>query len=98
MQAKGFRGIAPLRVEVRFSGTPAQLISFAEALNGDQLDSRDMGDAMGIIIEHTLLNAGVLEMNHDGESLTADLDYGSFQWEQTPMNFDINLDSLPPSP
>lgn len=97
MHAAGFRGIAPLRIEVRFSGTPIEFILLAEEVNDGTLDSRDMGDAMGVIIEHCMINGGEFNYEFRGETLTAELDYGNFQWEQTPMEFNINLDTLPPS-
>jgi hypothetical protein len=93
------RGIAPMKLEVEFSGTPAEFILLAEELNGDILDSRDIGDAMGVIISHTMLNDCEFDYTDSkGNSLYACITFDSFQWNAVPVDFQVNLDRLPPSP
>lgn len=53
----------------------------AESGDGMGLDSRDMGDAMGVIISETMMNDSELTMNFEGNLLTARIDYDLFSWE-----------------
>lgn len=95
-----FVGIAPMKLILEFSGTPIQFILMAEeitAADGGILDSRDMGDAMGVIISECMNRDMEFTYEFQGESLIAAIEFDSFQWNSVPLDFGINLDRLPPS-
>lgn len=84
------KGTAQLRLELQFNGTEKELIELCDNLAKDGtefgLDSLDLGDAMGFIIEETMINAGDWNATSpDGKLiLTASIDDG------TPYNWEFN--------
>lgn len=75
-----------MKLTLEWTGDEEGFIRLAEYLlseSGDNLglDSRDMGDAMGVILSETMANDSELTMNFEGNLLTARIDYDLFDWK-----------------
>ena len=71
-----------MRLELQFDGPEDELIEIAEILNDEPLDSRDLGDAMGVFIAHAMFNDSEFEFrSNQGHTLTAAIIFDSFSWE-----------------
>lgn len=77
------KGIAPMRLEIDFTGTPEELIEIAEMISEEPLDSRDLGDAMGVFITHAMFNDSEFTFTHPrtGNTLMGWILYDLFKWE-----------------
>lgn len=88
-----FRGIAPMTFQVEFSGTPEQFIKLAWELGEGDMDSLDLGDAMGVFIAKTMDNYYEFDVIRDEFELHCQMVFDSFQWRdiRTPINFNTIL-------
>lgn len=93
-QPMNFRGTAPMTFQVEFSGTPEQFILLALELSEGDMDSLDMGDAMGVFIGKTFDEYFEFEVIRDEFQLRSQITFDSFHWKdiREPINFDLILD------
>lgn len=85
------KGSAPMELTLEFDGKEECLILAAIILNdGEELDSRDLGDSMGVIITSVFNDGGELdpslvipECGNCGKRhiLQASIGFDSFRWE-----------------
>jgi hypothetical protein len=77
------KGKVPMTLTLEFEGTEEELISIAEYQNEEPLDSRDLGDAMGVFLTLTMMEGGEFTCSMPGvEGLVqCTIDTDLFQWE-----------------
>jgi hypothetical protein len=85
------KGTAPMKLTLEFDGKDECLIQAAIHLNeGEELDSHDWGDAMGVILTVTMMDGGDLDPSlvipeckncGDRHILQAGIEFDNFQWE-----------------
>jgi hypothetical protein len=74
------KGTAPMRCEVKWDGTSEELIDAVEDTFGE-LDTPDLGDAMGSIITECMLNDLEISLKWGSHTLEAAIVFDSFSWE-----------------
>lgn len=78
------KGTAPMRLELEFDGSDEELIQIAERIaSPDSLDSRDLGDSMGVFITHAMFNDSEFSAicNCGKHTLMVWIHYDLFKWE-----------------
>jgi hypothetical protein len=77
------KGTVPMKMTLEFSGTDEELIQIAEYQNEEPLDSRDLGDAMGVFLTLCMMEGGEFSCSKPGiEGLVqCTIDFDLFQWE-----------------
>lgn len=74
-----------MKMELHFTGTEEELLQIAEYQLEGELDSRDLGDAMGFFLTECMMNGGELSCGMPGIDglVQCTIDYDLFQWEGT---------------
>lgn len=77
------KGTAPMKLELEFNGTEEELIQIAEYQNEEPLDSRDLGDAMGVFLTLTMMEGGEFSCGMPGIDglVQCTIEYELFKWE-----------------
>lgn len=72
-----------MRMTLEFDGTEEELIQIAEYQNEEPLDSRDLGDAMGVFLSICMMEGGELTCSMPGiDSLVqCQIEFDLFNWE-----------------
>lgn len=78
-----------MRLRIDFKGSEKELIEIAEQILGHELESRDLGDAMGVFISEAMENDSEFTCDHKvtGNTLMAWIEYDLFEWDGIDPNF-----------
>lgn len=71
-----------MKLTLEWDGTDEELIALADSRSEEGLDSLDLGDAMGWVIQECMDAYYELEILHDGHRLYAALVFECFSWER----------------
>lgn len=81
------KSTARLKHTMTSDGTPAQIIALADELSPEGLDSLDLGDAMGALMQYAKDQSeypdggGSVMIAGDGFTITVDTEWELFEWE-----------------
>lgn len=81
------KGTARMRHTMTSDGSPDQIIALADELHPDGLDSLDLGDALGALIEYARGQSeytdggGSVMIAGEGFTITVDSEWELFEWE-----------------
>ena len=82
MTNETLRGTAPMKLNLRWTGTDEALVALADDLCEGGLDSLDLGDAMGFFITETMNSDMELHIEHESGTLDAEIVFDLFSWSR----------------